>query len=88
VEERQAIIAGLEQNHRQQLDGLLQQLAEKDQSAVPRDDGFVMGDPRLTGAQREKLNGLGDLVNAGASLPAPFGRRWHSGFGWKRRWRS
>ena len=93
VEERQAIIAGLEQQHRQQLEALLQQLAEKEQSAVPANDGFVMGDPSLTGVHREKLHGfdaMGVASRAGddASLTAPFGRRWQSGFGWKRRWRS
>ncbi|HWL73413.1 MAG TPA: hypothetical protein VNQ74_06045, partial [Burkholderiaceae bacterium] len=93
VEERQAIIAGLEQEHRQQLEALLQQLAEKEQAVVPAGDGFVMGNPNLTGAHREKLHGFDALVVAGrtpddASLTAPFGRRWRSGFGWKRRWRS
>ncbi len=43
VEERQAIIAGLEQEHRQQLEALLQQLAEKEQSAVPASDGIRHG---------------------------------------------
>ncbi len=93
LEERQAIVAGLEQEHRQQLEALRQQLAEKEQSAVPGDDAFVIGDPNLTEAQRGKLHKLDDMVKAirsgdDASLPVPSGRRWQSGFGWKRRWRS
>ncbi|MGZ8498529.1 MAG: hypothetical protein ACXW5W_08925 [Candidatus Binatia bacterium] len=93
LEERQAIIAGIEQEHRQQLDALRQQLAEEEQSAIPADNAFVMGDPNLTEPQREKLLKLDDMVNAIRSsdnvrAPAPSGRRWQSGFGWKRRWRS
>ncbi|MDP9130964.1 MAG: hypothetical protein M3N35_11310, partial [Candidatus Binatota bacterium] len=93
LEERQAIIAGIEQEYRQQLDALRQQLAEEEQSAVPANNGFVMGDPNLTEAQREKLHKLDDMVKAirtgdDISVPAFSGRRWQSGFGWKRRWRS
>ncbi|MGZ8478467.1 MAG: hypothetical protein ACXW6K_10285 [Candidatus Binatia bacterium] len=93
LEERQAIIAGIEQEHRQQLDALRQQLAEEEQSAIPADNAFVMGDPNLTEPQREKLLKLDDMVNAirssdNVSAPAQSGRRWQSGFGWKRRWRS
>ena len=94
LEERQAIIAGIEQEHRQQLDALRQQLAEEEQSAIPADNNtFVMGDPNLTEAQREKLLKLDDMVKAirssdNVSAPAQSGRRWQSGFGWKRRWRS
>jgi ParB family chromosome partitioning protein len=93
LEERQAIVAGLEQEHRQQLEALRQQIVEKEQSAAPADDAFVMGDPNLTDAQRVKLHKLDDLAKAirsgnGASFPVASGRRWQSGFGWKRRWRS
>jgi len=93
LEERQAIIAGIEQEYRQQVDALRQQLAEEEQSAIPADNAFVMGAPNLTEAQREKLHKLDDMVNTirsgdDNSFPAPSGRRWQTGFGWKRRWRS
>ena len=84
LEERQAIIAGIEQEHRQQLDALRQQLAGEEQSAIPADNAFVMGDPNLTEAQREKLHKLDDMVKTirsgdDNSFPAPSGRRWQSG---------
>ena len=93
LEERQAIIAGIEQEHRQQIESLRQQLAEKEHPAAPVDGAFVMGDPNLTEAQREQLRKLDDMAKAvhsgdDTSYPAPSGRRWQSGFGWKRRWRS
>ena len=93
LEERQAIIAGIEQEHHQQLDALRQQLAEEEQSAVPANNGFVMGDTNLTEAQQEKLHKLDDMVKAirigdDNGISALSGRRWQTGFGWKRRWRS
>ena len=93
LEERQAIIAGIEQEHRLQIEALRQQLAEKERTAASAEGAFVMGDPNLTEAQREKLHKLDDMVKAirsgdDASYPAPSGRRWQTGFGWKRRWRS
>jgi hypothetical protein len=52
-----------------------------------------MGDPNMTEAQREKLHELDEIAKAlrsgdEVSYPAPSGRRWQTGFGWKRRWRS
>jgi len=93
LEERQAIVAGLDQEHRLQIEALRQQLAEKERMAAPSDGAFVMGDPNLTDAQREKLHKLDDIakaIRAGDDVgqPAPSGRRWQTGFGWKRRWRS
>jgi len=93
VEERQAIIAGIEQEHRLQIEALRQQLAETERTAAPADDAFVMGDPSLTEAQRETLHKLEDIAKAirpgdGAALAVSSGRRWQTGFGWKRRWRS
>jgi hypothetical protein len=91
LEERQAIIAD-EQAHRQQSNHA-PEIAAKEHTAAPADGAFVMGDPNLTEAQREKLRNLDDMVKAtragdGVSYAAPSGRRWQSGFGWKRRWRS
>lgn len=93
LEERQAIIAGIEQEHRQQIDALRQQLAENQPTAAPADDTFEMGDPNRTEGRREKLLKLDELVKeihsgAQASYPPPSERRWQTGFGWKRRWRS
>jgi chromosome segregation ATPase len=93
LEERQAIIAGIEQEHRMQIEALRQQLAEKEPTAAPAEGAFVMGDPNLTEAQREKLHKLDDMVKAihsedDVNYPAPSARRWQTGFGWKRRWRS
>jgi chromosome segregation ATPase len=93
LEERQAIIAGTEQEHRLQIEALRQQLAEKERSAASADGAFVLGDPNLTEVQREELRKLDDMAQAIRSgddvgYPAPSGRRWQTGFAWKRRWRS
>jgi hypothetical protein len=52
-----------------------------------------MGDPKLTDGQRERLKKLEEMVDAiqrgeDISYPASSGRRWRTGFGWKRRWKS
>jgi len=72
---------------------LRQQLAENQPTAAPADDTFEMGDPNRTEGRREKLLKLNELVKeihsgAQASYPPPSERRWQTGFGWKRRWRS
>ena len=91
LEERQAIIAGIEQEHRHEIDALRQQLAVKQFTAGPDEGAFVVGD--LTDTRPEKWDKFDDMVKAirngnnhDHSMPPP--RRWHSGFGWKRRWRS
>jgi chromosome segregation ATPase len=91
LEERQAIIAGIEQEHRHEIDALRQQLAVKQFTAGPDEGAFVVGD--LTDTRPEKSDKFDDMVKAirngnnhDHSMPPP--RRWHSGFGWKRRWRS
>lgn len=93
LEERQAIVASMEQEHRQELDALRQQLAAKELSPAPAAGVFVLGDAHLTGEQRDKLKKLDDMENElrngdalGTSLLNR--RRWPGGFGSKRRWRS
>jgi len=93
LEERQAIIAGLENEYRQQIETLRQQLAEKESAATPAAGSFVLGDPNLTDAQREKLKKLDDIddqLRNGNALSNSLlsRRRWPGGFGSKRRWRS
>ncbi len=93
LEERQAIIAGLEQEHRQQLDALRQQLTAMAAAPTPAAGAFVLGNPNLTDEQRDKLKKLddmeNDLRNGDALSTSLFNRRrWSSGFGSKRRWRS
>jgi chromosome segregation protein len=93
LEERQAIIAGLEQEHRHQIDALHQQLAVKQFTASSADGEFVLGDTDLTELERHKSEKFADMAKAigpganssGSLAPA---RRWHSGIGGKRRWRS
>ena len=93
LEERQAIVASLEQEHRQQIEALRRQLAEKETVAMPADGRFVLGNPNLTDEQREKLMKLDDIdsdLPSGNQLSGGLmnRRRWHGGFGSKRRWRS
>ena len=93
LEERQAIIAGIEQEHRHRVDELRQELTMQQFPAASAEDEFVLGDADLTQPQRDtseqfadtaKANGGGD--NSSSSISA--GRRWHIGPGGKRRWRS
>ncbi len=93
LEERQAIIAGLEQEHRHELEALRQQLAAKEVALTPAPGAFVLGDPNLTDEQRDKLKKLDDIeseLRNGDALGTSLlnRRRWPGGFGSKRRWRS
>ena len=93
LEERQAIIAGIEQEHRHQINALRQQLAVRQYTAAPANGAFVMGDADSTEARPESSDKFDDVVNAirmgdDHSHSLSPGRRWHSSFGWKRRWRS
>jgi len=68
-------------------------LTAKESSASPAAGAFVLGDPNLTDAQREKLKKLDDLeseLRNGNELSNSLlsRRRWSTGFGSKRRWRS
>jgi chromosome segregation ATPase len=93
LEERQASASTVEQQYRQEIQELRQKLAEKEAPAKADRDEFVLGPDRLTDEQQERLNRYREVIDKvtsgpDPSFPASEGRRWRTGFGWKRRWKS
>jgi golgin subfamily B member 1 len=93
LEERQASASTVEQQYRQEIEELRQKLAEKEAPAKADRDEFVLGPDRLTDEQQERLNRYREVIDKvtsgpDPSFPASEGRRWRTGFGWKRRWKS
>lgn len=89
LEERQAEARGQEQDLRQEIDSLRQQLVES-KAAKQHDAGaFVFGEPPANEVHEQHFEGIdnGDHLDRYSGTFAQQ-RRWHSGFGWKRRWRS
>lgn len=89
LEERQAEARGQEQHLRQEIDSLRQQLMES-KAAKQHDAGtFVFGEPPANEVHEQHFEGIGngDHLDRYSGTFAQL-RRWHSGFGWKRRWRS
>lgn len=89
LEERQAEARGQEQHLRQEIDSLRQQLMESKAAKQPDAGTFVFGEPPANEGHEQHFEGIGN----GDHLDRYSGtfaqqRRWHSGFGWKRRWRS
>jgi len=83
--ERQAEMRGLEENYRREIEGLREKLAQAEAERAGHDD-FVFDERPLAGA---KDSGASDNGAHGTNghVPSP-SRRWQSGFGWKRRWKS
>jgi chromosome segregation ATPase len=89
IEERQAAARGHEQNLRQEIESLRQQLVESKTTKPHEADAFVFGEPRVSDTREQHLEDIGN----GDRLEGYTGsfaqqRRWQSGFSWKRRWRS
>ena len=89
IEERQAAARGQEQKLRQEIESLRQQLVESKTDKPHDADAFVFGEPRAGDLREQHFEGIG----SGDRLEGYTGtfahrRRWQSGFGWKRRWRS
>jgi hypothetical protein len=87
LEERQAVTHGLEQKYHQEIESLRQKLTQMEEKNREGKGDFV--EAKLHQDQEthfEKANG----TNAGdqAWSPSNHGRRWHTGFAWKRRWKS
>ena len=89
LEERQAQARGQEQVLRQEIESLRQQLVESKIAQQHDADAFVFGEPQAGAARERHFDDIGS-GDRGAGYSGPFAqqRRWHSGFGWKRRWRS
>jgi chromosome segregation protein len=83
IEERQALLHGLEQNYRQEIDSLRQRIAELEEKGAEEKHDFVLGDPVPS---QDKLEGT--RANGDEPFASDHQRRWHTGFGWKRRWKT
>ncbi len=87
LDERQAVTHGLEQKYHQEIESLRRKLTETKNIEVKGD--FVLGEAKLDQDQEthfEKANGTSSGDQAWS--PSNHGRRWHTGFAWKRRWKS
>ena len=89
IEERQAEARGQEQKLREEIDSLREQLTAVEAAKQNDAGAFVFGEPREGDAREQHFDG-GGAGNRIDSYAGSFARqrRWHSGFGWKRRWRS
>jgi chromosome segregation ATPase len=89
LEERQAEARGQEQHLRQEIDSLRQQLVKSKTTQQHDTDAFVFGEPRASDAGEQHFEDSGN-AGRGDGYSGSFARRrrWQSGFGWKRRWRS
>ena len=93
LEEQRAAASGMDQQYREQVEALRQQLAQTESRAQEEKDKFILGEDKLTGEQQErhkKYREVMDIVAAGEyqSFPASENRRWRTRIGWKRRWKS
>ena len=89
LEERVATTRGLEQSYHEELEALRKQLAEKEVADKPDGQDYVLGEPQLTQAREQRFHMTESAhSNDQHSHQAFQGRRWHSGFAWKRRWKS
>ena len=89
LEERQAEARGREQKLRQDIESLRQQLSENKSAQQNEADAFVFGEPRAGETHEPHFEGIGNGDQPdGYSGAFAHRRRWHSGFSWKRRWRS
>jgi chromosome segregation ATPase len=89
AEELQAKARGLEQSLRQEIDALRRALGSKESSEPRAAREFVFDAPRPNHREDDAF-----AFDVGAEAAAPprgsfaSQRRWQTGFGWKRRWRS
>jgi ParB family transcriptional regulator, chromosome partitioning protein len=93
LEERHASANTVEQKYRQEIEELRQKLADKEVPAKADRDEFVLGHDRMTDEQQERLSRYREVIDQvtsgpSQSFPASEGRRWRTGFSWKRRWKS
>jgi chromosome segregation ATPase len=93
LEERNASASAVEQQYRQEIEELRQKLAENEARAQTDRDEFVLGQDRMTDEQQERLSRYQEVIDKvtsgpNQSFPASEGRRWRTGFAWKRRWKS
>lgn len=89
LEELDATARGLEQTCHQEIESLRRRLAEMEAAHKTESHEYVIGEARLARAEDERFR-ISDSAESGNhhSKEVVQSRRWHSGFAWKRRWKS
>ena len=89
LEERDATARGLEQIYLEEIESLRKQLAVKEAAIKPDGHDYVLGEPRLNQSEEERFQ-VTDSARSDDhhARQTPQSRRWHTGFAWKRRWKS
>jgi len=85
LQEREAMSQSLEQNYRHEIDSLRQRLDEEKSRNVSAKEEFTMGEMPLDPAPDVPLKS--QVHEHPVDSPAQ-GRRWHTDFAWKRRWKA
>ena len=85
LQEREAMSQSLEQNYRHEIDSLRRRLAEEKSRNVSAREEFTMGEMPLDPAPDVPLKS--QVHEHSVDSPAQ-GRRWHTDFAWKRRWKA
>lgn len=85
LQEREAMSQSLEQNYRHEIDSLRQRLDEEKSRNVSTREEFTMGEMPLDPAPDVPLKS--QVHEHSVDSPAQ-GRRWHTDFAWKRRWKA
>ena len=85
LQEREAMSQSLEQNYRHEIDSLRRRLAEEKSRNVSAREEFTMGEMPLDPAPDVPLKS--QVHEHPVDSPAQ-GRRWHTDFAWKRRWKA
>ena len=88
LEERQAEARGREQNLRQEIDSLRRQLAERENQNEHHAHDFVFGEAQSNLAEEPQFELTGKETTGDGENGFAGQRRWISGFGSKRRWRT
>ena len=85
LQEREAMSQSLEQNYRHEIDSLRRRLDEEKSRNVSATEEFTMGEMPLDPAPDVPLKS--QVHEHSVDSPAQ-GRRWHTDFAWKRRWKA
>ena len=85
LQEREAMSQSLEQNYRHEIDSLRRRLDEEKSRNVSAREEFTMGEMPLDPAPDVPLKS--QVHEHPVDSPAQ-GRRWHTDFAWKRRWKA
>lgn len=85
LQERDAMNRSLEQNYRREIDSLRQRLEEEKSRELSASEEFTMGEIQIPAAPNVDLTSQLRDHRLDSSMQ---GRRWHTDFVWKRRWKA